>query len=928
MSHPIIKPYIEKVKAFLHFLSGQMLIVFFAFAIMAFASYFFLGTVERKHLLRDIDGVMTNAQIHIRSELMEPETALGVISETIRNMVLSGYESSKVHDYIVYINGFMQSEDDDRMVGVIGCYGIFDAYDRLFLAGNKTYVLPEDYDLESRLWYMTAIDADGEVGVTQPYTDAYSNEIIITFARRLFDDEGTPLGIVCLDMTLDRIRGYVVNTRVTDDGYGILGDANLLVLAHPHPSYLGRSLRLMNDGEAIADILLQGGEISERKATDFTGNKSVLFVRQLENGWVLAIIAYAREYYKSVTYIGLILCLLGLVMAIMLNIILWRITKAKEKSDLENRQKSNFLATVSHEIRTPLNAILGIAEIEMQNQALPKSTTEAVGKIYNSGYILLGIINDILDLSKIEAGKLELVLVRYDVASLIHDTVQLNMMRIGSKMIKFDLQVDPVTPAELYGDELRIKQILNNLLTNAFKYTEQGAVVLSVTAKYEDRVRDPHVQLTFRVTDTGQGMSPAQVRKLFDEYSRFNLEANRLTEGTGLGMSITRSLVQMMNGNISVESELGRGSTFTVHLPQKSVGASSLGAQMVENLRRFRIDGTTQMKAQPIVRDPMPYGSVLVVDDVETNLYVAKGLLSPYGLTIDTAISGYEAIDKIASGNVYDIIFMDHMMPEMDGIEATKIIHELGYTKPVVALTANAVAGMAEIFLSNGFDDFISKPIDIRQLNACLNKLIRDKQTPEMIESARNDSLKKLATSMPSSSLTPELTAAFVTDAGKAATILEGLQDKLESLNDDEIKTYIINVHAMKSALANIGEIELSGTARMLETAGKEQNIVLLSTGTPTFINDLRALIKKITPTEESKEIIDEDKAHLRERLFVFREACAAYDKKAAKEILVELKKGNWSHQTKETLNILVEHLLHSDFEEAAGIAKDLASLE
>jgi CheY-like chemotaxis protein len=363
-------------------------------------------------------------------------------------------------------------------------------------------------------------------------------------------------------------------------------------------------------------------------------------------------------------------------------------------------------------------------------------------------------------------------------------------------------------------------------------------------------------------------------------------------------------------------------------LPQKGVGAGSLGAEMVENLRRFRIDGTAQMKAQPIVRDPMPYGSVLIVDDVETNLYVAKGLLSPYGLTIDTAISGYEAIDKVASGNVYDIIFMDHMMPEMDGIEATKIIHELGYTKPIVALTANAVAGMAEIFLSNGFDDFISKPIDIRQLNSCLNKLIRDKQTPEMIEAARNDSLKKLATSTPSSSLTPELVAAFVTDAGKAATILESFQDKLESLNDDEIKTYIINVHAMKSALANIGEIELSGTARMLETAGKEQNPVLLSTGTPTFINDLRALIKKITPTEEGEEIINEDKAHLRERLFVFREACAAYDKKAAKDILVELKKGNWSHQTKETLNILVEHLLHSDFEEAAGIAKDLASLE
>jgi signal transduction histidine kinase/CheY-like chemotaxis protein/HPt (histidine-containing phosphotransfer) domain-containing protein len=928
MPRPIIKPFIDKIKAILQMLSGQMLIVFLAFAIMAFVSYLFLSAVERKHLLRDIDGVMMNTQSYIKAELLEPETALGVISETIRDMILDGDDSDRVHDYIVYINGYMKADTNDRMIGVIGCYGIFDAYGGKFLAGNKTYVPPEGFNPENRPWYIAAIDAEGEIGVTQPYIDTYTNEVSITFSRRLLDDNGVPLGVVCLDMTLDRIRGYVVSTRVTDNGYGILVDSGLNVLAHPHQSFLGKSVRLMNDGDAIADIIKQGQNISERKAIDYAGKRSVLFAQQLENGWCMAIIAYTKDYYSSVAFIGLILSLLGFTMAIMLNIILGRITRAKQKSDHENRQKSNFLATVSHEIRTPLNAILGIAEIEMQNQALPQKTTEAVGKIYNSGYILLGIINDILDLSKIEAGKLELVLVKYDVASLIHDTVQLNMMRIGSKMIKFDLQIDPIVPAELYGDELRIKQILNNLLTNAFKYTETGEVVLSVTAKYEDRVKDPHVQLTFRVTDTGQGMSPEQMRKLFDEYSRFNLEANRLTEGTGLGMNITRSLVRMMNGTISVESELGRGSIFTVHLPQKGVGAGSLGTEVVENLRKFRVDGVAQMKAQPIMREPMPYGSVLVVDDVETNLYVAKGLLSPYGLTIDTAISGFETIDKIAAGNVYDIIFMDHMMPEMDGIEATKIIHELGYSNPIVALTANAVAGMSDIFLSNGFDDFISKPIDIRQLNACLNKLIRDKQTPEMIESARNDSLKKLTTTIPSISLTPELATAFITDAEKAVATLDDLQKKIESLDDEDIKKFIINAHSMKSALANIGETELSGTARMLEMAGKERNITLLSTGIQAFLDNLRALIKKITPVEDSEDTHDEDKAYLRERLFIFREACAAYDKKAAKDILIDLKKGNWSHQTKETLNILVEHLLHSDFDEAAGIAKDLASLE
>jgi signal transduction histidine kinase/CheY-like chemotaxis protein/HPt (histidine-containing phosphotransfer) domain-containing protein len=905
-----------------------MLIVFAAFAILAFASYFFLSDMDRKHLLRNADSAISNAQANIQAELMEPETTLGVIAETIRDMVLSGYDSDRVQEYIKYINDYIQSDVSNRLVGVIGCYGIFDVYDGIFMSGDGIWVPPEDYDPASRPWYSGAIDAAGEVAVTQPYRDIYTNDLALTFSRRIFDEENNPLGIIGLDIRLDRIRGIAVNTYVAEGSFGILIDRDLKVLAHPQPRYLGMSIRNMNDGEAIADLLLAGHNISERKGVDYDGKQCVIFIRQMENGWYMSVIANAKEYYQSLTRIGFILGFLGLGMAIVLNIILWRVARAKQKADVMNRQKSNFLATVSHEIRTPLNAILGIAEIGMQNQTLPQNVREGVSKIYASGYTLLTIINDVLDLSKIEAGKLELVLVRYDVASLIHDTVQLNMMRIGSKMIKFDLQVDPIIPSELFGDELRIKQILNNLLTNAFKYTDSGTVLLSISAKYEDRVKDPYVSLIFRVADTGQGMSPEQVSRLFDEYTRFNLEANRLTEGTGLGMSITKSLVAMMNGNISVESEMGRGSTFTVHLPQKSVGAVSLGAETVERLRQFRIDGSSYLKTQPIVREPMPYGSVLIVDDVETNLYVAKGLMVPYGLSIDTATSGFETIEKIAAGNVYDIIFMDHMMPKMDGIEATKILRELGYTQPVVALTANAVAGMAEIFLSNGFDDFISKPIDIRQLNSCLNKLIRDKQTPEMIEAARNDSLKKLTVDKPQASIEPELVRAFVQDAETASAVLDELAGKLDVLDEENVKTYIVNIHGMKSALANIGETELSNTARMLETAGRERNIPLLLSGTPVFLDDLRAVIKKLTRDEENTEIVDEDKSLLREKLFVFREACAAYDKKAAKDILIELKKIKWSHQTKEVLNILVEHLMHSDFEEAAGIAKDLASTE
>jgi CheY-like chemotaxis protein/anti-sigma regulatory factor (Ser/Thr protein kinase) len=279
----------------------------------------------------------------------------------------------------------------------------------------------------------------------------------------------------------------------------------------------------------------------------------------------------------------------------------------------------------------------------------------------------------------------------------------------------------------MLGDMLRIKQLLNNLLSNAFKYSEAGKVTLSIATETSEE-RDDKIILVVSVSDTGQGMTKEQVDELFDEYSRFNQEANRSTEGTGLGMSITNNLISLMNGEITVESELGKGSTFAVRLPQGLIDSDVLGSEAAENLRRFRTDNRAHLRNVQISREPMPYGNVLIVDDVDTNIYVAKGLLAPYDLKVDSADSGFAAIEKIKNGNSYDIIFMDHMMPKMDGIEATKIIRESGYTEPIVALTANAVAGQLEVFLENGFDDFISKPIDIRQMNAVLNKLIRDKQ--------------------------------------------------------------------------------------------------------------------------------------------------------------------------------------------------------
>jgi signal transduction histidine kinase len=588
-----------------------------------------------------------------------------------------------------------------------------------------------------------------------------------------------------------------------------------------------------------------------------------------------------------------------------------------------SRAKSAFLAVVSHEIRTPMNAILGITEIQLQNPALSSDTTEVFSKIYTAGYTLLGIINDILDLSRMEAGKVELMPAKYEVASLLIDTVQLNMVRIGNKPIAFRLQVDEHMPSALFGDELRIKQILNNLLSNAFKYTLSGAVTLSVSVEYgEAGEEDSRLTLVCRVSDTGLGMTAEQVDRLFDEYSRFYLEANRAIEGIGLGMTITRQLVQLMEGEILVESEPGKGSTFTVRLPQDHIGADRLGRELAESLQQFK--ATPHLKVAHIIREPMPYGSVLIVDDLETNLYVSRGLMAPYGLSIDTAMSGFEAIEKIRNGCEYDLVFMDHMMPGMDGVEATKILRDMGYTRPIVALTANAVVGQADMFMENGFNAFISKPVDLRQLNALLNRMVRDKQPPEVIEAARRQyNATRVDSRETRPTVDPQLASIFVRDAGRVAAALEAMHIN-QYRRDDDVQLFVVNVHAMKSALANIGEAESALLAHKLEQAGRKKDIAAMSQETPDFLDALREAIAKFAQREEEagNGMEDGDLAYLREKLLAIHAACAAYDKKAAKDALAALRQKAWPRSIREQVDAIAGHLLHSDFAEAVALAE------
>jgi len=617
--------------------------------------------------------------------------------------------------------------------------------------------------------------------------------------------------------------------------------------------------------------------------------------------------------------------------------------KRIEIAEEESRAKTRFLTRMSHEIRTPLNAIKGVAEIQMQKSTHLGETEEAFSRIHMSASLLHTIINDILDLSKIEAGKMEIAPKTYDLASMIADTVQLNIMNIGNKNIQFKLRIDEHMPCQLIGDELRIKQILNNFLSNAFKYTNEGTVSLHIdlvpnpdnsvcsTGKPADK---DEVFVSFRITDTGQGMTQEQVNSLFDiEFTRFNLQRNYAIEGSGLGMNISSQLVKMMNGTISGVSAPNQGSLFTVCIPQARGNNEILGRDLANSLQNLDVLQKSLAKVSKLYREPMPYGRVLVVDDIESNLFVAKGLLMPYKLVVDTAESGHEAIEKVNSGEVYDIIFMDHMMPGIDGIQTTKIIRESGYNHPIVALTANVVSSQADRFMNNGFSGFVSKPIDVSILDEHLIRFIRDRHSQQERAAAIGTYIAT-PDATESDPLPQQLVEYFLRDAKKSIELLQSLFQSISASTSngntptsETLKSYASQVHGMKSALNNVHRVGLARVARNLEYAANNINIEGVLAQTPSFLKDLQETISSLESqllSGDNSADKDEDPEFIQAQILSICKACEILNKKQARIALEALDKHPCSKRTKAILSEISLLLLQSDFEEAAELAQQV----
>ncbi|MCL2442332.1 MAG: response regulator [Treponema sp.] len=668
-------------------LFAQLAYVLLAFAAMVVLSYFFMRNIIHRNLVRNAESVYSFAQSQLESDLLEPKTVLSGFSHTVLSMVSRGDSvevvNNYLHDFIEYLH-----LSGSHIMRSSALFVYFESLDEpVFLSSSDVTI----YNPKERPWYLDAIAANGNIVETLPYDHIVTGEKVVAYVRSLHDEQGLRLGVIGLNINANDIGANIVDIALNSGGYGILISSDLTIIAHANSEYIGRDVRDSDIPLSIfSEEFAAGRDILERPLINWKGESTIAFFKKISNGWYLGLLTPEGPFYKDLYNMAFTLIVLGIVFAVFLIILLIRVDKARNKSDMESRHKSQFLANMSHEIRTPMNAIIGMTTIGKSSSDIERKD-HCFTKIEDAGNHLLGVINDILDMSKIEANKFELSVSEFDFEKMLQRIVNVVNFRVDEKRQRFSVYIDRQIPQNLIGDDQRLSQVITNLISNAIKFTpEKGSINLET--RFLDE-KDGNITVQVSVSDTGIGMNWEQQKRIFSSFEQAESSTTRKYGGTGLGLAISKSIVELMGGNIWMVSEMNKGSTFTftVKLRRGFANQKRLLSPDV-NIENVRI---------------------MVVDDDQDILDYFAEISREFNLYCDTALSGEEAIKLVEKNGHYHIYFVDWKMPVMDGIQLAAVLKSGDKTAQsvIIMITAAEWTIVEQEARRAGVDKFLSKPL-------------------------------------------------------------------------------------------------------------------------------------------------------------------------------------------------------------------------